>query len=145
MKLQLASRLAIYSVLELAADPDSNATAAKIGQKYDVSTHHLTRVLHILRRAGLVSATRGVGGGYRFCGNARRTTLLDVIELFETIGEEQSDDAGKEGVATEGLVLGKVLHEIDETIRATLNSITIATMLKLVDEARQGRGEIAAA
>ncbi len=137
MKLQMASRLAIYSVLELAADPDTYSSAAKIGEKYSASTHHLTRVLHTLRRAGLVSAIRGVGGGYKFRGNAKRTTLLDVIEIFETIGEPQIAGGSEASAAIEDLVLGDVLQEIDDTIRATLNSITIATMLKLVDQSRR--------
>lgn len=36
-----------------------------------------------LVRARLVQAVRG--GGYRFAGNINRTTLLDVIQLFETL------------------------------------------------------------
>lgn len=137
MRLQMASRLAIYSVLELASNPDATLSAAKIGEKYGVSTHHLTRVLRTLGRAGLVSATRGVGGGYQFCGNPKRTTLLDIIELFETVGEPRNDRAGPDGLTPEDRVLGAVLGEIDDIVHATLDSITIATMLRLVDDRRQ--------
>ena len=35
--------------------------------------------------AGLVRAIRGAGGGYQFSGNARRTTLLDVIEVVRIV------------------------------------------------------------
>jgi len=136
VRLQTASRLAIYSLLELAANPDARLSAARIGKKYGVSTHHLTRVLHTLGRAGMVSATRGVGGGYRFCGQAKRTTLMDIIELFETVGEPPTEAEEQNGVAIEDRILGQVLREIDSIAHATLNSITIATMLKLVDERR---------
>ena len=148
MKLQTASRLAIYAVLELSADPDRQLSAAEIGDKFGISTHHLSKVLHALGRAGLVRSVRGAGGGYVFSGNARRTTLLDVIELFETVGGP--DTVGDGGAATaEGSALQTVLGEIDELTRATLNSITLSTMHKLaagaaspepaIDE-RQGRG-----
>lgn len=137
MRLQMASRLAIYSVLELASNPDSTLSAARIGEKYGVSTHHLTRVLRTLGRTGLVSATRGVGGGYQFRGNPKRTTLLDIIELFETVGEPKNDDAGLDGATSEDKVLGQVLREIDDIVQATLDSITIATMLRLLDDRRQ--------
>ena len=32
---------------------------------------------------GLVRAERGASGGYRFTGNRRRITLMDIVALFE--------------------------------------------------------------
>ena len=131
MKLQTASRLAIYAVLELSADPERQLSAAEIGEKFGISTHHLSKVLHTLGRAGHVRSVRGAGGGYVFSGNAKRTTLLNVIELFESVGGR--DAAGNEEVATaEAAALQTVLGEIDELTRATLNSITLSTMHKLI-------------
>ena len=131
MKLAMASRLAIYAVLELAARPGEQLSAAEIGAKYGVSTHHLAKVLHGLRRAGLVHSVRGAGGGFRFTGNARRVTLMDIIALFEPVGEERGSGSGP-GEDTEiGRALGRVLSEIDATAEATLGSITVATCLKL--------------
>ncbi len=131
MKLQTASRLAIYAILELAADPERQLSAGEIAQKYGISTHHLAKVLHGLRRAGLVHSVRGAGGGFRFAGNARRVTLMDVIALFEPLGADRGGP-GEPGADTEiGRALGRVLDEIDATAEATLRSITIATCLKL--------------
>ncbi len=131
MKLQIASRLAIFAVLELAASPDCQLSVGEIGAKYGVSNHHLAKVMHVLGRAGLVRSIRGAGGGYQFSGNIRRTTLLDVIQLFENLGS--GDEPGLPGEATsEGHALSEVLGEIDDIARATLGSITIATMLNLV-------------
>lgn len=130
MKLQISSRLAIYALLELAADPQRQMSVVEIGAKYGVSSHHLAKVMHTLGRAGLVRSIRGVGGGYSFCGNARRTTLLDVISLFEEI-TAPGDDAARHARTTEAkMALNQVLDEIDDIVRATLGSITIATMLK---------------
>ena len=72
MKLQKNTSLALYSVLEFAADPARHVSAAEIAGKYDVSSHHLAKVLSELARAGIVESVCGVGGGYRFVGNARR-------------------------------------------------------------------------
>ena len=92
MKLQKNTVLALYSVLEFAANPGRHHSAAEVAQKYRVSPHHLAKVLRTLGRAGLVGATRGVGGGYRFAGNAKRLTLMDVIELFEDISAPRRAD-----------------------------------------------------
>lgn len=131
MKLQTATRLAIYAVCELASRPDRQLSAGQIAERFGVSVNHLGKVLRTLGRAGLVEACRGVGGGHRFRGNARRVTLLDVIELFEEVGPH-SRGAQEPGSSTlQGRALGRVLDEIDEMIRATFGSITIATMLKI--------------
>src|SRR5512147_1403351 len=90
MKLQQNTRLALYSVLEFAADPTRHISAAEIANKYEVSPHHLAKVLAELARAGIVQSVRGVGGGYRFAANARRLTLADVIALFEDLTSTES-------------------------------------------------------
>jgi Rrf2 family protein len=133
MKLQKNTSLALYSVLEFASDPTRHISAAEIAAKYDVSPHHLAKVLSELARAGVVESVRGVGGGYRFAGNARRLTLLDVIEMFE---ELSSPEAGRHdgGERTPvGRALGVVLAEIDDIAKATFSSITFATMLRLIE------------
>ena len=136
MKLQVASRLAIFAVLELTEQPGRQLTVAEIAAKYGVSTHHLAKVMHDLGRAGLVRSVRGAGGGYQFCANARRTTLLDIIELFGEFGPK-GPDAGEPGNGTgEAGALDIVLGEIDEAARATFGSITIATMRRLVERGR---------
>ena len=131
MKLQIASQLAIFAILELTANSDRQLSVADIGQKYDVSGHHLAKVMQVLARAGLVRSVRGAGGGYQFNGNARTTTLLDVIELFENLGVIEMASEDCEATA-EGLALRQVLGEIDDIAKATLGSVTLATMCKLV-------------
>lgn len=129
MKLQTGTLLALYSVLEFAAQPARQLSTAEIAKKYHASPHHLAKVLGRLRRAGLVRAARGAGGGYRFSGNARRVTLLEVIALFERIGAPVAAPGG--GRRDLEHALERVLAEIDETARATFGSITLETMLKL--------------
>lgn len=127
MKLQQNTLLALYSALEFAADPARTLSAAGIAAKYRASPHHLAKVLRKLGRAGLLHAARGAGGGYRFAGNPRRITLMDVIELFEDIGTPKSRSRRPEERA-----LDEILAEVDETAKATFRSVTLATMLKLI-------------
>ncbi|MBL8665483.1 MAG: Rrf2 family transcriptional regulator [Candidatus Odyssella sp.] len=132
MKLQKATQFALYSVLELALDPERQSSAAEIAEKYGISNNHLAKVLRDLGRAGLVESTRGVGGGYRFSGNAKRTTLLDIIEMFEDIGAPASDAADRGARTDIGRSLHPVLNEIEQIARATLDSITIETLVNQI-------------
>jgi Rrf2 family protein len=130
MRLHKATWCALYAVLELARDPERQISATELADTYGVSANHLAKVLRDLGRTGLVESVRGAGGGYRFSGNARRTTLYDLVDLFEDI---VADDGGRRGPGAEtdiGKALTRVLTEIDEIAVATLKSISLATLLK---------------
>ncbi len=136
MKLQQSTLLGLYAVLELAKAGGEQRSAAEISDKFDVSINHLAKVLRILVKAGQLQAVRGAGGGYRYSGNAKRTTLMDVIELFEPVSIEgfENRDAPYHSDVEAGLAVA--LTEISEMMQATLRSITIRTMLKIM----QGNG-----
>ena len=128
MKLQTATRLGLYAALELARDPERTLSANELGERFGVSTHHLAKVLRTLGSAGLVEAERGAAGGYRFIGNRRRTTLMDIVALFEPAPGSRPKEPG--GDTDIGGALQRVLLEIDEIAEATLRSISLETMLK---------------
>jgi Rrf2 family protein len=130
MKLNKASLYALFAVLELARDPERQLSTTEIADKYDISTHHLAKVMRNLVREGLVQAVRGAGGGYRFAGVVNRTTLLDVIQLFETL-ESELDLPDPERVVAGSIVeeLRCITKEIDELTKAVLDTITLETAL----------------
>lgn len=131
MKLQKASRYALYAVLHLASDPDKQFSTADIAESYGISIHHLAKVMRTLVRSGLIESVRGVGGGYRFAGNLRRTTLWDVIHEFESLESDiDTPDAvgGNAAIVISGL--DSVMSEIDGLNQATLDSITLKTLLR---------------
>lgn len=134
MKLQTQTMLALYSIVEAAAHPDKQIAAAEIAEKYGVSAHHLAKVLRMLGRAGFLDSSRGVGGGYRFAANSRRLTIMDVIDCFEGIGRP-APRAG-ETQTDVGRAIGVVLSEVDAIAEATFRSITIDTMLRIVEKDR---------
>ncbi len=137
MKLQKNSRLALYAVLEFAARPDELVAASEVAARHGESAHHLAKVLAELVRAGIIESVRGVGGGYRFVGNARRLTLLDVIRLFEDLDADTRSLVVHDAPVDQALQL--VLSEVDETTIATFGSITVSTMLAMVRRAANSR------
>jgi Rrf2 family protein len=128
VKLQPGTRLGLYAVLELARDPERTLSAADLAARFGVSSHHLAKVLRTLATAGLVRGGRGAAGGYRFTGNRRRTTLMDIVALFEPAPGSRPAEPGED--TDIGSALQRVLLEIDEIAEATLRSISIETMLR---------------
>lgn len=134
MKLQKATRLALFAVIDLAAAPDAARSATDLAEAHNASVAHMAKVMQTLARSGIVKPSRGAQGGYRFAANAKRTTLLDVIERFEPVSVTGRDTGGSvqksEGDGAIATALDLVLSEIDDIARATLGSITLDTMLK---------------
>ena len=129
MRLQKSTQFALYAVLELAADPERQMSTADIAARYGISAHHMAKVMPRLVRAGLIQSVRGVGGGYRFSGNVRRVTLWDVMELFEPDFQEAEDNEA--AISTPiSQALDNVRAEIDDLTRATMQSITLKSLLK---------------
>jgi Rrf2 family protein len=135
VKLQKNTLLALCSVLEFAAQPGRQFSNAELAAKYGASAHHLAKVLARLRRAGLVTAARGSGGGYRFSGNPKRVTLLDVISVFESVGSQAPRAPRRELERA----VDRVLAEIDETAKATFGSITLETLLRFPAASRSSK------
>jgi DNA-binding IscR family transcriptional regulator len=84
-------------------------------------------VLGTLSNAGLVRGGRGASGGYRFTGNRKRTTLMDIVALFEPAPGSRPTEPGEE--TDIGGALQRVLDEIDEIAEATLRSVSLETLL----------------
>jgi Rrf2 family transcriptional regulator, nitric oxide-sensitive transcriptional repressor len=128
MKLQQSTRYAIWAVIELASRPNEQVRAQELAKRYRISQNHLVRVLYALTKANIVTSARGPGGGFTFCGNAKRLTLHDIICLFETKWPTQEDDNAQPGnpLAAE---LSRVLQEVDRITSATLRSVTVHTII----------------
>ena len=128
MKLQQSTRYAIWAVIELASRPNEQVRAQELAELYRISQNHLVRILYALTKANIVTSARGPGGGFTFCGNAKRLTLYDIICLFETKWPNQEDDSAQPGNPLAG-ELSRVLHEVDRITSATLRSVTVQTII----------------
>jgi FeS assembly SUF system regulator len=81
----ILSKLADYGVIiatHLAAFPDRQVTAATAAADTRLPHATVAKVLKALAHAGLVTATRGAGGGYRL---ARSPTTISVAEVVAAI------------------------------------------------------------
>lgn len=119
---------AILAVLHMASRPKQLIPASEIAEIYGMSQHHLAKVLRTLSLAGVVESTRGAGGGCSFTGDARKITLFDIIGLFEAdlLSPPRGEPQGPTDVSSE---LFRVLGEVDRISAATLQSVTLQTII----------------
>lgn len=80
MRLNTRSRYAVTAMLDLALhDGDGPVALADIAHRQGISLAFLEQLFARLRKARLVTATRGRGGGYRLCRPPERVAVADVI------------------------------------------------------------------
>lgn len=126
MKLQQATRYAILATVHMAANPGKQVSAYELAAFYELSQHHLAKVLRTLSMAKIVSSTRGPNGGCTFIANPKHVTLYDIIVLFENDWWDTEAESEPSGVARE---VSRVLSELDRITMATLRSVTIQTII----------------
>lgn len=131
MKWNKSTRFSLYAAMEMAHAGDGLVTAAGVAAKYRVSTHHMAKVLQQMARAGLVTAVRGVGGGYRLAKSPKDIALLDIVEIFEgPVDLERCllTDSPDPCRMTQLCRLKRVFDEIEQQAFFTLKSIRLSTL-----------------
>jgi len=84
MQLSRAGEYAIRAMLHLAAmEGRGVAQISVISRTWDIPESFLRKILQLLTRAGLVTSSRGSGGGFALARSAAEITLLNVIEAVE--------------------------------------------------------------
>ncbi len=54
-----------------------------LSEEASVPPNYLSKIMLVMRNAGLIEATRGAGGGYRLGRPPSEIRLLDIVSLFE--------------------------------------------------------------
>ena len=66
---------------------DTPVRVDDIAEALSVPRNYLSKILHVLGRAGLLQSTRGPHGGFRLAQPAKDVLLTDVISHFDDVGE----------------------------------------------------------
>lgn len=82
--LSITAEHALRALSELALIKDGEAVLGKdLARSAQIPANYLSKVLWVLRNAGIIDATRGSGGGYRLRQRAAEIRLIQVVELFD--------------------------------------------------------------
>ena len=64
-------------------DGDGALLGRELAREVGVPPHYLSKLLAVLARAGILSASRGVRGGYRLARSPAEIRLIEIVEPFE--------------------------------------------------------------
>lgn len=83
MRLSRYTDYAMRILFYLASKPDQLATVAQIAKTYDISKHHLVKIVQDLVKFGYVQSTKGRGGGMKLAMRAEDIKLGQIIRKTE--------------------------------------------------------------
>ena len=138
MKLSTKGRYGLRAMIDLARYSEKEPVAlGSIAARQDISERYLEQMVALLKKAGLVSAVRGAGGGYRLNRPAEEISVGDVLRALEGSLEPVKCAAfySEEGcMAADGCVTKYVWQKINDSINETVDRIMLD---ELVRESRQ--------
>jgi Rrf2 family cysteine metabolism transcriptional repressor len=123
-------------MINLAANYNKrNVFLKDIAREEEISEKYLSQIVIPLRRAGLISASRGVHGGYTLARSPREITAKEVVgvlegdlDLIECTREQDACNRAA-ACASRGLWEG-----LSRKITEYLNSVNLADLLKIKQE-----------
>jgi Rrf2 family protein len=81
---------ALRAVVCLARQPNqAPVRASDLAASVSVPRNYMGKILHDLVRAGILKSTRGKRGGFQLALEPGELTLLQIVTLFDEIGEQR--------------------------------------------------------
>ena len=131
MKLTSFTDYSLRVLIYLAARPGQRATIAEIAGTFEISEHHLTKVVHFLGKSGWLANVRGKGGGLELALEPAQIGVGAVVRATEGAALP-AECFGEEGGACEitpACKLRKVLAEAVQAFYAVLDQYTLADLV----------------
>ncbi len=127
MRLNKSTSHAIRILVDCARSGDDLVKVADLSARLDITMQNAFKIVHILSRAGLITAMRGRYGGVRLTRPATEIRVGDIVRAMETTelelegGDKRRDSSLAQGV---NLVLDNAL----EAFIAILDQHTLADL-----------------
>ncbi len=112
-----------------------------LAEKNGIPKKFLELILLELKKAGILSSRRGVGGGYLLARRPDTIRTGEIIEVFE--GSMNAGDGkkvpGRQGAREPSPAVARVVAEASRAAAAVLSRWTLADLVREEDEAAERR------
>ena len=130
MILSQTAEYALRAVLHLAEHGAERPIAVgELAEALDVPRNYLSKTLHQLSRAGLLTSTYGPGGGFRLATTPDRLTLEAVVAPFEETGRRHCLLGRARCADNNPCQAHEHWKGISEQIRSFFATTTVATLV----------------
>jgi len=133
MKLSSQEEYGLRCLLQLAR-AGASLTISEMSEREGISAPNVAKIMRILRRAGLVTSTRGKAGGYTLARPAAEVKALDVLaalggRLFDTGFCDRHAGVESHCLNTRDCSIRPVLRGLQQAVDHVLGELTLASLL----------------
>ena len=130
MKLTTRGRYAVTAMLDLAIHYDQGSIAlADVAGRQGISLSYLEQLFAQLRKRGLVSSTRGPGGGYRLDSPPDQISIAQIIDAIDENIDATLCSGQKNCVDDDACLTHFLWEELSDNIRAFLSAKTLGDLV----------------
>jgi Rrf2 family protein len=135
MKLSSQEEYGLRCLLQLArAGGGASMTIADMSEREGISSPNVAKIMRLLRRAGLVTSTRGKAGGYTLARPAAEVRASDVLaalggRLFDTGFCDRHAGVESHCLHTRDCSIRPVLRGLQQAIDQVLGELTLASLV----------------
>lgn len=128
MRLTTKGRCAVTAMIDVALrEADGPVSLSSLSARHGISLSYLELLFGKLRRAHLVNATRGPGGGYSLARAAGSITVADIILAIEEGYDDESVPAD-EGSNPQKCSTRELWAQANRQIMEFLGSVTLRSL-----------------
>lgn len=135
--LSQTSEYALRAVVFLAASNGKPQTSEQISHATHVRWQYLSKVMQALRRAQLVAARPGTGGGFILTRAAEELTVFDVVAAIEPLRRIQTCPLGLVSHRAQLCPLHAHLDSAMHLVQRAFGSMTIKALLRQQPQPRR--------
>lgn len=99
--------------------------ASKIAEEEKISVEYVSKLMHLLRKSGLVDAARGIQGGFKL---SREPSEISLKDVFESLKEKKN---GEDSPAPKDMFCSRFSGQQNSCVH--MDSCSIRPFWKLID------------
>lgn len=130
MKYSKATNYALHSMVHLAMASTNEAVRVEdLAKRQKLSPTYLSKILTKLAKAGLITSTPGVKGGYRLLRSPEECTFLDIIQAIEGHESLLNCTMSHDGKWNRECLIERAVADAEDKLKDELARKTIADIL----------------
>jgi Rrf2 family protein len=140
MRISTRGKYALYSMVLLALENENSRIIrlSKLAEKLGASKPYLEQIFAMLKKAGLVNAARGSGGGYSLALPPEKIKMTSVLRATEpSLFESPVTPENSHSDPIEEAVAGALFDKMDDAI-VDATSVSLKEVCEVAKEKRGG-------
>ncbi len=143
MRISSKGRYGLAAMISMAQNyaSDECITIVSISEKLGISKIYLEQVFSLLKRAGLVVASKGAQGGYKLTKGPNEISAYEILRALEqSLFESTELSVSKKANDIEQVMQNNVFTIIDDNVKNALEQVSLESLLLELEKQKQNDG-----